>query len=65
VTDQQFVYRRGQVVVALNNDTTAASVTLPVIVHGRDVLQMCEAPVAADGRSTIRLPARTSCVFAP
>jgi neopullulanase len=65
VTDQQFVYRRGRVVVALNNDSAAASVTVPAALSGTDVLGVCEAPVVVSGRSTVRIPARASCVFVP
>jgi len=61
VTDQQFVYRRGAAMVALNNDTTAATVTLPAPVMGRDVLGACGVP---SGRA-LTIPARRSCVFVP
>lgn len=62
VTDQQFVYRRGAITVAINNDTTAADVSVPVPVAGRDVLATCATPTTG-GR--LRIPARRSCVFAP
>ena len=65
VTDQQFVFRRGRVVVAMNNDTTAATVTVPSVVRGADVLGVCGAAEVTGGRSTLRMPARTSCVFVP
>ena len=61
VTDQQFVYRRGAAVVALNNDSTGATVTLPTLVMGRDVLGACSVP---SGRA-LTIPARRSCVFVP
>ncbi len=60
-TEQQFVYRRGSVVVALNNATTPATVQLPVDIRGTDILKTCAAP---SGRS-LTLPARSSCVFTP
>lgn len=60
-TEQQFVYRRGAVVVAINNATTPATVTVPSTVAGTDVLQSCAAP---SGRA-LTIPARSSCVFVP
>ena len=61
VTDQQFVYARGAVVVAINNDTKPATLALPVSVTGRDVLERCSTP----GSRTLTIPAKSSCVFAP
>ncbi|WP_434479736.1 alpha-amylase family glycosyl hydrolase [Gemmatimonas sp.] len=61
VTDQQFVYARGAVVVAINNDTKPATLALPVSVTGRDALSVCAAPVSR----TITVPAKSSCVFVP
>lgn len=61
VSDQQFVFRRGSVFVAINIDTATASMTLPVEINGRDVLGSC---ATVTGR-TVRVPARTSCVFVP
>jgi glycosidase len=65
VTDQQFVYRRGRVVVALNNDSRAATVTVPDVIRGTDVLGVCAAAEGSGNRSTLRIPARASCVFVP
>ena len=65
VTDQQFVYRRGRVVVALNNDSSAATVTVPDVIRGTDVLGVCAAAEGSGNRSTLRIPARASCVFVP
>jgi hypothetical protein len=50
-------------VVAINNDTTATTVSLPPMTLGVDVLKACAAPVAAAGGITLTIPARTSCVF--
>ncbi len=61
VTEQQFVYARGAVVVAINNDTKPATLALPVSVTGRDVLERCSTP----GSRTLTIPAKSSCVFAP
>jgi neopullulanase len=65
VMEQQFVYRRGGVVVAINNGTTAAEVQVPIPIAGRDALGRCGAPAVQNRRSTIALAARTSCVFVP
>jgi glycosidase len=60
-TEQQFVYRRGNVVVAINNANTPATVTLPVSATGTDVLKTC----AATSGAALTIPARSSCVFVP
>lgn len=65
VTEQQFVFRRGAVVVAMNNDSAAATITVPGAVRGTDVLGACAAAEIGGTRSTLRLPARSSCVFVP
>jgi glycosidase len=63
VADQQYVYRRGATVVALNNDTTAAEVRIPATELGADVLGRC-APPRRDGDAlVIAIPPRTGCVF--
>jgi glycosidase len=59
-TEQQFVYRRGNVVVALNNANTPATVTVPMSVAGTDALKNC----TTNGTS-LTMPARSSCVFVP
>lgn len=63
VGDQTYVYRRGGTVVALNNGSSPAVVTLPAMTLGADVLKSCAAPVASAGGITLTIPARTSCVF--
>ena len=64
VSDQAWVYRRGGTVVAINNGTTPAVVTLSTTVVGADRLKSCAAPAAAPGGgSTLTIPARSSCVF--
>jgi glycosidase len=65
VTDQQFVFRRGRATVALNNDTLAVSVAVPSAIAGRDALGVCGAPAIAGGRSTVQIPAKSSCLFVP
>lgn len=63
VADQQYVFRRGATVVALNNDTTAAEVRIPATSLGADVLGRC-APPRRDGDAVvIGIPARAGCVF--
>ncbi|HEV7706306.1 MAG TPA: hypothetical protein VGO46_18555, partial [Gemmatimonadaceae bacterium] len=62
-SDQQFVYQRGKTVIALNNDTTAATVILPAMTLPEDALGVCSAPAAGAGGVTIVIPARSGCVF--
>lgn len=61
--DQSYVFRRGGTVVAINNGTQPAIVTLPVTSLGADVLKSCAAPTAVAGGVTLTIPARSSCVF--
>jgi hypothetical protein len=52
------VYRRGRTVVAINNGSTAATVTMPGLTVGTDVLKACSV-----SGTTLNIPARSSCVF--
>jgi glycosidase len=61
--EQTFVYRRGRTVVALNNDTTAATITLPLASLPEDALGICARPRAANGAVTMVVPPRSGCVF--
>lgn len=66
VTDQQFVYRRGRTVVALNNDTAAAEVRLPATTlpaAASDALGACAAPRREGDTVVVRIPARAGCIF--
>lgn len=64
VADQQWVYRRGQHVVAINNDTTAATVKVPATALDADRLGLCPAPAAAvDGVVSLTVPARSGCIL--
>jgi len=63
VGDQTWVYRLGGTVVAINNGTTPAEVTLSALRLGADVLGTCAAPRAAGGTMVLTIPARASCVF--
>ena len=44
--EQSFVYRRGRTVVALNNDTTAVTIRLPISALPDDALGVCAKPRA-------------------
>jgi neopullulanase len=63
VGDQTYVYRRGKTVIAINNGTTAATVALPAMTLGADVLKTCAAPTSAADGVSLTIPARSSCVF--
>ena len=61
--DQTFVYRRGRTIVALNNDTTAVTVRLPVTALPDDALGVCARPRLESGSMVIVVPRRSGCVF--
>jgi glycosidase len=61
--EQAFVYRRGRTVVALNNDTTAVTVRLPITSLPVDALGVCARPRADSGGVAIVIPRRSGCVF--
>ena len=61
--EQSFVYRRGRTVVALNNDTAAATVRLPLSGLPSDALGVCARPSVEAGMVTIVIPARSGCIF--
>ncbi|MBC7562858.1 MAG: cyclomaltodextrinase N-terminal domain-containing protein [Gemmatimonadaceae bacterium] len=63
VSDQAYVYRRGGTVVALNNGTAPAVVTLPAMPMDADVLKTCAIPRSDGSGTTLTIPARSSCVF--
>lgn len=64
VTAQQtFVYRRGGMVVALNNDTIPVTVRVPLGALGADRLGLCANPRIEGNLPVITLPARTGCIF--
>jgi glycosidase len=63
VGDQAWVYRRGATVVAINNGTGSADVTVPVMTLGADVLKACGAPRRDGANMVLTIPARSSCVF--
>jgi glycosidase len=61
--EQSFVYRRGRTVVALNNDTTAVTIRLPIAALPDDALGVCAKPRAENGSVRIVVPRRSGCVF--
>jgi glycosidase len=61
--EQALVYRRGATVVALNNDTTAVTVTVRTRALGDDLLGGCGRPVAEAGIARLAIPPRTGCLF--
>ena len=63
VSDQAFAYRRGRTVVALNNDTAAVTVKLPVTTLPDDALGVCARPRSENGTVAIVIPRRSGCVF--
>ena len=63
VTDGAFVYRRGQSVIALNNDTSAVTLEIPGVVGMSDALGVCKAPVRRANGFALSIPPRSACVF--
>jgi glycosidase len=73
VAEQQYVYRRGRTVVALNNDTTSAEIRLDAATlattalaspaGAADALGLCQAPRREGGAVVLTVPARTGCIF--
>jgi len=63
VSEQQMVYRRGETVVALNNDTTSVSLRLEIGGLDQTLFGGCAAPRADGGGTEVELPARTGCLF--
>ena len=61
--EQALIYRRGRSVIALNNDTAAVTIRLPVPSLGDDVLGVCQRPRPDSGGVAVTIPRRSSCVF--
>ena len=61
--EQLFVYRRGKLVVALNNDTVQALVRVPLGALGADLLGICATPRIEANSPVITLPKRSGCIF--
>jgi glycosidase len=62
-SEQAFVYRRGRSVIALNNDTAAVTIRLPIRSLGDDVLGVCGRPRPDSGGVAVTIPRRSGCVF--
>ena len=63
VGQQLYVYRRGNTVVAINNDTAAVLARIPIGMLGADLLGACGAPAGSGLAVEVRIPARTGCVL--
>lgn len=63
LAEQTWVYRRGNTLVAINNDTTATTVRVPLGLLGPDLLQVCATPEPQGSVVVIALPRRAGCVF--
>jgi len=68
VGEQAWVYRRGNTVVALNNDSQPVTLRLPAAAFGMavpaaDALGQCATPQANAGFVALVIPARKGCVF--
>ena len=63
VTDQTYVYRRGNTVVAINNGKADVKVTIPVASLPADALGLCAAGRAVADGTSVTIPARTACIF--
>jgi predicted alpha/beta superfamily hydrolase len=60
---QLWVYRRGNTVVALNNDTTGVTARIPIGLLADDLLALCGKPEAQGAVVSVQIPARTGCIF--
>ncbi|MBI1808580.1 MAG: cyclomaltodextrinase N-terminal domain-containing protein [Gemmatimonadetes bacterium] len=63
VTNQQFVYRRGRFIVALNNDTLPANVRIPIGDIGADLLGICPKARIDANAPLVTMPKRSGCIF--
>lgn len=63
VGEQVWVYRRGNTVVAINNDTAAVTARVPIGMLGDDLLGLCGKPAGSGLAVELRIPARTGCVL--
>ncbi len=68
VNEQQWVFRRGRTVVAMNNDTSTVAIVLqesqwPTGSRSSDALGNCAAPARSAGQIVVTVPPRTGCVF--
>jgi glycosidase len=63
VEDQLYVYRRGQTIVAINNDARSVEVRLPGTQLPDDALGICARATRAGNTMVVTVPARSGCVF--
>lgn len=63
VGEQLYVYRRGNTLVAINNDTVAIVARVPIGMLGEDLLGLCGKPAGSGLAVEVRIPARTGCVL--
>ncbi len=63
LTEQAWVYRRGNTLVAINNDTAVATLRVPLGLAGADLLGACATPEPQGDVVVLALPRRTGCVF--
>ena len=63
LTEQSWVYRRGNTLVALNNDTTRAFLRIPVGELGADLLGTCTTPEVSGNIVLATIPKRSACIF--
>ena len=63
VGDQIYVYRRGNTVIAINNDTLAVTARVPIGMLGDDLLGSCGRPSGSGREVEVRIPARSACVM--
>lgn len=61
--EQTMVYRRGKLLVALNNDTAETRIRIPLGALGADLLGICATPKIEGNAPLIILPRRTGCIF--
>jgi neopullulanase len=62
-SEQQFVYRRGGSIIAINNDTAAVAVAVRSAPLPSAAIGNCTAATVPTGEVKLSIPARTSCVF--
>lgn len=63
VGEQLWVYRRGRLLVAINNDTAATTARIPVGQLDDDLLGICGRPRAEGRMVAVSIPARSGCVL--
>lgn len=63
--EQTMIYRRGETVVALNNDTAAVTLRIPAATGalGPDLLGVCATPRLEGREIVVAIPVRSGCLF--